>query len=124
MNKFQIIIVVLPSAWTTGSVSFEHRERSVSSDAIVIEPNELYLPAKVIGALLDLEWSVSWSDLVATVVDPSRLPIAVRLTREWQRRTRALLSEDLIAERKLEPGARTVDGLVVDESVPQAAPVQ
>ncbi|MGE0553765.1 MAG: carboxypeptidase-like regulatory domain-containing protein [Gemmatimonadales bacterium] len=102
---------------TSGSVSFDQRERTVSPESMVVEPSEVYLPATVIGALLDLEWSVSWADLVATVVDPSRLPIAVRLTRDWQRRTRELVGEGLVAERTLESDVRTVDGLVVDYSV-------
>lgn len=101
----------------TRSVSLGPRRIALEPDDLLVADGALYLSTTALGAALDLDWSVSWTDLRAVALDPSRLPVAERLTREWQRRTRSLAAERLTPERTLAAGRPAVDGLVLDYSV-------
>ncbi len=59
----------------------DHHVR-IEREFIRFEAPELYVGSERLGDLLGLMFVVDWSDLTATVVDPSSLPIARRLRRE------------------------------------------
>ena len=89
------------------------------------DSGELYIGAERLGDLLSLLFAVDWAELTATIVDPSSLPIARRLTREAARdaylRRPTLMRPDLAfgLERP------TWGGVVVDYSVfsPSSDPI-
>ena len=85
---------------------------------VIVAEAEVYLATGPLGEALELEWNVSWSDLAVTALDPSRLPIALRIGRDWRRRVRSLLDvEGPTVDRRLPAERRTWDGLVVDYSL-------
>src|SRR5260370_5002505 len=62
----------------------DHRVH-IEREFIRFESSELYVGSERLGDLLGVTFSVDWSELTATVVDPSSLPVARRLQREAAR---------------------------------------
>lgn len=91
------------------------RRVPVARDLIVHQERELYLSAAVLGKLLDLDILVNWPDLEVTVLDPSRLPVALDLRR---RNARAALGRGIeaVSVERIPARGRRWDGLVVDYS--------
>jgi hypothetical protein len=106
-------------------VDLRARRISVDGTLTSIRPGQarsmdgkLYLDTGPLGASLGLAWSVNWADLTATIVEPSGLPIARRIARDWQRRREQSRGGPGGAiDRRLGAERRTVDGLVLDYSV-------
>src|SRR5438445_162115 len=67
------------------SMEYGDRRVRIEREFIRFETPELYVGSERLGDLLGVMFVVDWSDLTATVVDPSTLPIAVRLRREAAR---------------------------------------
>src|SRR5262245_40749458 len=57
----------------------------IEREFIRYDAAELYVGSERLGDLLGIMFAVDWSDLTATVIDPSSLPIARRLKREAAR---------------------------------------
>lgn len=62
----------------------EHRVR-IEREFIRFDAPELYVGSERLGDLLGVTFAVDWSDLTATVIDATSLPIARRLRREAAR---------------------------------------
>ena len=80
------------------------------------QDGDLYLAASVLAALIESEIVVDWATLEATVIDPSRFPVAERHRRSRARA--ALASRDPAAggARVVAPPRRAWDGFVIDYS--------
>jgi hypothetical protein len=89
------------------------------------EAPELYVGSERLGDLLGVMFAVDWSDLTATVVDPSSLPIARRLSREAAREAYLRHPNGLRADVTLGLQRPAWDGVVIDYSLfaPSADPV-
>src|SRR6266851_10471939 len=61
------------------SMEYGDRRVRIEREFIRFEAPELYVGSERLGDLLGVMFVVDWSDLTATVVDPSTLPIASRL---------------------------------------------
>src|SRR6266511_4328809 len=85
----------------------------------------LYVGSERLGDLLGLMFAVDWSDLTATVVDPSSLPIARRLRREAARDAYLRRPDATRADVTLGLQRPSWDGVVVDYSLfsPSADPL-
>src|SRR2546421_108791 len=70
-----------------------------------------------LGDLLGLMFSVDWSELTATVVDPSSLPIARRLQREAAREAYLRRPDGVRPDVTLDLERPSWDGVVVDYSL-------
>ncbi|HET8712264.1 MAG TPA: carboxypeptidase-like regulatory domain-containing protein [Gemmatimonadales bacterium] len=62
----------------------DHRVR-IEREFIRFDASELYVGSERLGDLLGVMFAVDWSDLTATVIDATSLPIARRLRREAAR---------------------------------------
>ncbi|MGE5926225.1 MAG: hypothetical protein ACM357_02640 [Gemmatimonadota bacterium] len=80
------------------------------------QEGDLYLAASVLGALVESEITVDWAALEATVVDPSRLPVAERHRRTRARAALARHDPAAGATRIVSPARRAWDGFVLDYS--------
>ncbi|MGE0439577.1 MAG: hypothetical protein AB7S39_03740 [Gemmatimonadales bacterium] len=100
-----------------GTVRRAEREWPFAATQLFRQNGEWFLAATVLGQLLQGDWNVNWPDLTATLVDPSALPLAVRITREWRRRTAASRGDGPIEAPLLAEPRRAIDGLVVDYGV-------
>jgi len=102
----------------------DHRVR-IEPEFIRFESSELYVGSERLGDLLGVMFSVDWSDLTATVVDPSSLPIARRLQREAAREAYLRRPESMRADVTLGLERPGWDGVVVDYSLfsPSTDPV-
>src|SRR3989441_3795589 len=67
------------------SMQYGDRRVRIEREFIRFESPELYVGSERLGDLLGVMFAVDWSDLTATVIDPSPLPIARRLRREAAR---------------------------------------
>ncbi|PYO92729.1 MAG: hypothetical protein DMD58_01385 [Gemmatimonadetes bacterium] len=67
------------------SMQYGARRVRIEREFIRYESAELYVGSERLGDLLGVMFAVDWSDLTATVIDPSSLPIARRLRREAAR---------------------------------------
>src|SRR5258706_7272338 len=63
------------------SMQYGDRRVRIEREFIRFESAELYVGSERLGDLLGVMFAVDWSDLTATVIDPSSLPIARRLRR-------------------------------------------
>src|SRR5574341_1813322 len=93
-----------------------HRVR-LEPEFKIFRDGELYVGAERLGDLLDVSIIVDWSELTVTVMDPSRLPVALRLRREAARQAFLRRGEAVEAERHLGLERPRWDGLVFDYSV-------
>jgi hypothetical protein len=75
-------IVIDPASDT---MSFGDYRVPIEPEFRRFDTGELYVGAERLGDLLSVLFAVDWAELTATVIDPSSLPIARRLTREAAR---------------------------------------
>src|SRR5712664_3768033 len=94
----------------------DHRVR-IEPEFIRFESSELYVGSERLGDLLGVMFSVDWSDLTATVVDPSSLPIARRLQREAAREAYLRRPDGMRPDVTLGLERPSWDGVVVDYSL-------
>src|SRR3989475_1734764 len=94
----------------------DHRVR-IEREFIRFESSELYVGSERLGDLLGLMFSVDWSELTATVVDPSSLPIARRLQREAAREAYLRRPDGMRPDVTLGLERPSWDGVVVDYSL-------
>lgn len=96
------------------SISVDGAERPLRTGEYLANEDDVFLSTAVLGDVLDLQWEVSWTDLLVTVVDPSDLPIARRLRREAFAPGR--LAGEIVApaDGQLRETRYPVEGLVVD----------
>src|SRR6266705_2622108 len=107
------------------SMRYGDRRVHIEPEFIRSESAELYVGSERLGDLLGLMFAVDWSDLTATVVDPSSLPIARRLRRESARDAYLRRPDATRADVTLGLQRPSWDGVVVDYSLfsPSADPL-
>ncbi len=116
---------VLEPARTVISIDASRRLLSVGrttttldSSEVLARDGELYLATGPLGRALGVEWAVNWGDLTAVAIDPSGLPIAARISRNWRRRIESGFADPSLPVFDLGIGPRRpVDGLVVDYGI-------
>lgn len=99
----------------------------LDSTDVFARDGEVYLALGPLGQALGVEWSVNWSDLTIAAVDAAGLPVAARITRDWQRRRQQDAGDVRFApERLIEGPRRTIDGMVADYSLyaPSGRPIR
>src|SRR5881396_136224 len=99
------------------SMRYGDRRVHIEPEFIRSESAELYVGSERLGDLLGLMFAVDWSDLTATVVDPSSLPIARRLRRESARDAYLRRPDATRADVTLGLQRPSWDGVVVDYSL-------
>src|SRR6266571_2265415 len=99
------------------SMQYGDRRVRIEREFIRFESTELYVGSERLGDLLGLMFVVDWSDLTATVVDPSGLPIARRLRREAARDAYLRRPDGMRADVTLGLQRPSWDGVVVDYSL-------
>jgi hypothetical protein len=66
----------------TRSMRVGGTKTDLTADELTQTATDVYLDTRIIGKAFSLEWDVSWPDLQVTVVDPSSLPVALRIRRD------------------------------------------
>src|SRR6266480_2604333 len=99
------------------SMQYGDRRVRIEREFIRFESAELYVGSERLGDLLGVMFAVDWSDLTATVIDPSTLPIARRLRREAARDAYLRRPDGLRADLTLGLQRSSWDGVVVDYSL-------
>src|SRR6267378_1624986 len=99
------------------SMQYGERRVRIEREFIRYESAELYVGSERLGDLLGVMFSVDWSDLTATVIDPSSLPIARRLRREAAREAYLRRPDGMRADVTLGLQRPSWDGVVVDYSL-------
>jgi hypothetical protein len=117
-----VAIVIDPRS---DSMQYGDRRVHIEREFIRFESPELYVGSERLGDLLGLMFAVDWSDLTATVIDPSSLPIARRLRREAARDAYLRRPDLTRADVTLGLQRPSWDGVVVDYSLfsPSADPL-
>ena len=89
------------------------RALPVAATQLLFRDGELYLATDRLGAMLDLNFDVNWSELTVSVLNPDSLPVARRIRRD---QLRMLLAERNGArpDTTLGPVRTKWDGLVLD----------
>jgi hypothetical protein len=109
-----VAIVIDPRS---DSMQYGDRRVHIEREFIQFESPELYVGSERLGDLLGLMFAVDWSDLTATVIDPSSLPIARRLRREAARDAYLRRPDLTRADVTLGLQRPSWDGVVVDYSL-------
>ena len=99
------------------SMQYGERRVRIEREFIRYESSELYVGSERLGDLLGVMFAVDWSDLTATVIDPSTLPIARRLRREAAREAYLRRPDGMRADQTLGLQRPSWDGVVVDYSL-------
>src|SRR6267378_1435765 len=99
------------------SMRYGDRRVRIEREFIRFESAELYVGSERLGDLLGVMFAVDWSDLTATVIDPSTLPIARRLRREAAREAYLRRPDGMHADITLGLERPSWDGVVVDYSL-------
>src|SRR3989441_12058410 len=101
------------------SMEYGNRRVHIEREFIRFEasPPELYVGSERLGDLLGVMFVVDWSDLTATVVDPSTLPIARRLRREAAREAYLRRPDGIRPDIILGLQRPSWDGIVIDYSL-------
>jgi len=101
------------------SMEYGNRRVHIEREFIRFEasPPELYVGSERLGDLLGVMFVVDWSDLTATVVDPSTLPIARRLRREAAREAYLRRPDGIRPDIILGLQRPSWDGVVIDYSL-------
>jgi hypothetical protein len=99
------------------SMEYGDRHVRIEREFIRYDAPELYVGSERLGDLLGLMFVVDWSDLSATVVDPSALPIGRRLRREAAREAYLRRPDGLRPDVTLGLQRPSWDGVVVDYSL-------
>src|SRR5437879_427267 len=99
------------------SMEYGDRRVRIEREFIRFEAPELYVGSERLGDLLGVMFVVDWSDLTATVVDPSTLPIARRLRREAAREAYLRHPDGMRPDVTLGLQRPSWDGVVIDYSL-------
>jgi hypothetical protein len=99
-----------------GSARANERFIAVPAGYARFRDGDLFLAASVLAALIESEIVVDWASLEATVVDPSRFPVAERDRRARARAALASHDPGADATRLVRPARRAWDGFVLDYS--------
>src|SRR6266481_2167319 len=99
------------------SMEYGDRRVRIEREFIRFEAPELYVGSERLGDLLGVMFVVDWSDLTATVVDPSTLPIARRLRREAAREAYLRRPDGMRPDVTLGLQRPSWDGVVLDYSL-------
>ena len=99
------------------SMEYGGRRVRIEREFIRYDAPELYVGSERLGDLLGITFSVDWSDLSATIIDPADLPIARRLKREAAREAYLRRSNALHPDLSFGLQRPTWDGVVVDYSI-------
>src|SRR5881396_1206707 len=99
------------------SMQYGDRRVRIEREFIRFESAELYVGSERLGDLFGVTFAVDWSDLTATVIDPSSLPIARRLRREAAREAYLRRPDGMRADVILGLQRPSWDGVVVDYSL-------
>jgi len=99
------------------SMQYGDRRVRIEREFIRFESPELYVGSERLGDLFGVMFAVDWSDLTATVIDPSSLPIARRLRREAAREAYLRRPDGMRADLTLGLQRPSWDGVVVDYSL-------
>src|SRR5467141_1715256 len=107
------------------SMQYGDRRVRIEREFIRFESPELYVGSERLGDLLGVMFAVDWSELTATIIDPSSLPIARRLRREAAREAYLRRPDEMRADVTLGLQRPSWDGVVVDYSLfaPSADPL-
>jgi hypothetical protein len=107
------------------SMEYGDRRVRIEREFIRFEAPELYVGSERLGDLLGVMFVVDWSDLTATVVDASPLPIASRLRREAAREAYLRRPDGMRPDVTLGLQRPSWDGVVIDYSLfsPSSDPV-
>jgi len=114
MDPGNVPIIIDPR---NDSMQYGARRVKIEREFIRFESAELYVGSERLGDLLGVMFAVDWSDLTATVVDPSGLPIARRLRREAARDAYLRRPDGMRADVTLGLQRPSWDGVVVDYSL-------
>lgn len=98
------------------TVAVGRRRIPVSASDVIFRDGTLYMATAPLGAMLGLEFEVSWPDLTVTVLNPDSLPVARRIRRDQMR---ALLAERFGARPDTTLGLMRTrwDGLVLNYNI-------
>src|SRR5467141_1474366 len=99
------------------SMQYGDRRVRIEREFIRFESPELYVGSERLGDLFGVMFAVDWSELTATVIDPSSLPIARRLRREAAREAYLRRPDGMRADVTLGLQRPSWDGVVVDYSL-------
>lgn len=99
------------------TASFGRQLVQLSPGELQRDPAELYLSARVLGKLLDLDIVVDWSALEVVIRNPDRLPLGLRLQREAARASLLRESPEVLPSLVLGGDRRPLDGFVLDYSL-------
>src|SRR5436309_240159 len=99
------------------SMQYGDRRVRIEREFIRFESPELYVGSERLGDLFGVTFAVDWSDLTATVIDPSSLPIARRLRREAAREAYLRRPDGMRADVTLGLQRPSWDGVVLDYSL-------
>ena len=99
------------------SMQYGDRRVRIEREFIRFESPELYVGSERLGDLFGVMFAVDWSDLTATVIDPSSLPIARRLRREAAREAYLRHPNGVRPDVTLGLQRPSWDGVVVDYSL-------
>lgn len=101
----------------TRMATLGRRSLQLTSLELLRDPAELYLSARRLGELLDLDIVADWSALEVVVRNPGRLPLALRLQREAARASLLRGAPEVLPDLVLGGGRRPLDGFVLDYSL-------
>lgn len=99
------------------SMEFGDRRVHIEPEFIRFEAPELYVGSERLGDLLGVTFAVDWSELTATIIDPSSLPIARRLKREAAREAYLRRPDGLRPDLTMGLERPSWDGVVADYSL-------
>jgi hypothetical protein len=99
------------------TMTFGDRRVRIEPEFLLFKDGELYVGAERLGDLLATRIIVDWSDLTATIMDASMLPIGQRVRREAAREALARRRDRAPADFSLGLERQRWDGLVLDYSL-------
>jgi hypothetical protein len=102
---------------TTHVATFGGRTLALGAHDVLRQPAEIFLSARRLGDLFQLDVNVDWSTLEVTVRNPESLPVAERLEREAARSALARASDRPEPDLVLGLPRPPVGGFVLDYSV-------
>ena len=89
-------------------LTLDGRKTALSPRELLLQDEEVFLSARILGSALKLTWDISWDDLEVVAVNPEELPVARRMRRE----------EVATARLGAEPGVPQVDGTLSERTWP------
>ncbi|HKP28791.1 MAG TPA: stalk domain-containing protein [Gemmatimonadales bacterium] len=89
-------------------LTLDGRKTALSPRELLLQDDEVFLSARVLGDALGLTFDIAWDDLEVIAINPEELPVARRLRRE----------EIATATLGAEPGRPQVDGRLAERTWP------